>query len=215
MCLALTAQVVLAALISLAAGPVRLQWLWIAFLVSITTGKAVWVSACPQERTTMFACVCNGMRACWNAEGGRAIPPPKSRGGKKNRRSSDTSTEIKSVQRRCCTFRGICTQYGTSSQPSPTEYGCIMSPRPHPFTNHPRNPPPAKPLVPPPPPWWSVVGPTCLTLLLPPTPPQPRLPLPPPPPPRLPPPLPAQRHELVRLRVAERQRQKNYLPPKL
>ena len=47
-CLALTAQVVLAALISLAAGPVRLQWLWIAFLVSITTGKAVWVSACPQ-----------------------------------------------------------------------------------------------------------------------------------------------------------------------
>jgi hypothetical protein len=40
-----TLQVILAALISLAAGPAHLQRLWFMFLVSIIAGKAVWVSS--------------------------------------------------------------------------------------------------------------------------------------------------------------------------
>jgi hypothetical protein len=56
-CPAPAAQVVLAALISLDAGPVRLRWLWGAFLVSIITGKTVWVSACTNNKH-------DGARAC-------------------------------------------------------------------------------------------------------------------------------------------------------
>ncbi len=85
-CLPPAAQVVLAALISLDAGPVRLRWLWGAFLVSIITGKSVWVSACTNNtrvsararsddgKVSAHACECarDDMRAYCHATGGRA-----------------------------------------------------------------------------------------------------------------------------------------------
>ena len=57
--LCFTLQVLLAALISLAAGPARLRRLWIMFFVSIISGKTVWVSlqALPWRRVVSCACV--------------------------------------------------------------------------------------------------------------------------------------------------------------
>ena len=46
---ALDSQVILAALISLSAGPDRLRPLWILFLISIVCGKAAWVRTCSRS----------------------------------------------------------------------------------------------------------------------------------------------------------------------
>ena len=56
--LCFTLQVLLAALISLAAGPARLRRLWIMFFVSIISGKAVWVSLPGLSWRRVVSCAC-------------------------------------------------------------------------------------------------------------------------------------------------------------